>query len=159
LLVTIKGGDKHQDVEMKELDLTRGMQNAGVENKIIELDNENNWLKRGIALWQVRADNLEELIRTLGMFYLAYNILEQNEMLTKDTANNLKGRFAQALQHCFHDNKIEYAYCDNLPPFPDSIDEQKSWINSQCSRLRYLIDEQRQGLSDYVQNVGSIPSS
>jgi hypothetical protein len=61
----------------------------------------------------------------------------------------------QSLFSCFPDHKLEDEYSDNLPPLPDSINEQMEWINSQCSKLRSLIDEQRQGLSDYVQNDGS----
>jgi FtsZ-binding cell division protein ZapB len=147
------------DRQAIKLDLTRAMQNTELENENVVMRNENNRLKKGLTLWHDSTSRIEELIRTLGMFYLAYNQLEQNEILSKDTANNLKGRFMQALFHCFGDHKREDEYSDNLPPFPDSINEQKVWINSQCEMLRNIIDEQREGLSDYVQNEGSTPNS
>lgn len=94
--------------------------------------------------WHERAGKIEELTRMLGMFYLAYNQLEQRESVSKETANNLKGRYANALQRCFNDNKIVDEYLDNVPPFPDSINEQKEWVDWHCFKLRSLIDEQRQ---------------
>jgi hypothetical protein len=144
------------DSDAWKLDLTRGMQNADFQNRIVVLGNENIRLSRGITLWHDRARNIEALTLALGMFYRAYNQLEQGEILSKETANSLKGRFMQALFGCFHDHKLEDEYSDNLPPLPDSITEQKEWIDSQCSKLRSLIDEQRQALADYVQNDGSI---
>lgn len=157
-IVPIRGGDKFTNVEEAQLDLTRGMQNTDLGNKIVELGNENIWLRRSISLWQDCLGKIEELTRTLGMFYLAYNQLEQGEILSQETANNLKGRCAQSLHRCFHNNKITDDYTDNLPAMPDSIDEQKTWVDSQCSRLRTLIEEQYQRLSEYIQKVDSIPS-
>jgi hypothetical protein len=142
--------DEFPQAGSMKLDLTGGMRNASLENKVIELGNSNACLKKGLTLWQERAKNIEELTRTLGMLYLAYNQLEQGETLSNATANNLKGRFAQALRFCFHDNGIVDEYCDNLPPLPDSIHKQKEWIDNQCSELRSIIAGQKEGLSDFV---------
>jgi hypothetical protein len=61
------------------------------------------------------------------------------------------GSYANALQNCFNDLKIVEEYLDNVPPFPDSINEQKEWVDSQRFKLRSLIDEQRNKLMVYVE--------
>ena len=131
--------EESPDSDAWKLDLTRGMQNTDLQNKIVVLGKENIWLSRGITLWHDRASNIEVLTLALGMFYRAYNQLEQGEILSKETANSLKGRFLQALHGCFHDHKLEDDYSDSLPPLPDSINEQKQWIDSQCSKLVALL--------------------
>lgn len=151
--------DKFPDDKPAKLDLTRAMQNASLENTIVELGNENALLRKGLTFWRDRTRNVKELTRILGMFYLAYNQAEQNEILSKATGDNLRGSFANALHYCFHDNKIVDKYLDNEPALPDSLIKQKEWVDSHCIRLRALIAEQEQGLSDYVQNEGSTPNS
>jgi hypothetical protein len=143
--------DEFPAAKSAKLDLTRGMQNAALENNLVERRNDNAWLRSGLTLWRERAGNIEELTRTLGIFYLASFQLDYGEMLSQATGNTLKGRFMIALSDCFHDHKLEDEYSDNLPPLPDSIPEQKNWINAQCSKLRSLITAQKEGLSDYVQ--------
>jgi hypothetical protein len=141
------------------LDLTRVMERVSLENKIVELGKENSRLSEGITLWNSRASKIGELTRTLGMFYLAYNQTEQREVLSKDTGNNLKGRFMQALNYCFHVNRIVDAYSDNLPAFPNSFNKQRTWIDAQCFILRRLIEEQKQGLADYIKDEPIVPTS
>lgn len=144
--------DDFPEAQAVRLDLTRVMLRAGLENKIVELENENSWLSKGLDLWWERTDKVIELTRTLGMFYLAYNQSEQGELLTQETGKNLRGRFARALHHCFHDDKIVDDYLDNSAKFPDSVYEQRTWIDSQCSKLRALIDEQSEEVKEFINN-------
>ncbi len=151
--------DRFRDDDVAKLDLTRGMQNADLENRLVELGTENVRLGKGLTLWRDRTRNVKELTRILGKFYLAYNQVEQNEILSTATGDNLRGSFANALHSCFHDNKIVDDYLDHVAAFPDSLGKQKEWVDSHCIRLRILIEEQEQGLSDYVQNDGLTPNS
>jgi hypothetical protein len=141
------------DAKYAELDLTRGMKNAALENKLVELGNDNIWLRRGLTLWEERTGPIEELTRTLGIFYLASFQLDKGEMLSEATASTLRSRFMLALSDSFHDHKLEDKYSDNLPPLPDSIPKQKQWIDEQCSELRKLITAQKVGLSEYFQKT------
>jgi hypothetical protein len=155
--------DEFPDDKPAELNLSSGMQNAELENKIVELGNANKRLNEWLSLWRDRTSKIEELTRVLGMFYLAYNQLRQGTWLTTEAGNYLRGEFASALHRCFNDNKIVDEYLDNpcMYPVPVSepkeslISKQEEWVDSHCSKLRAMIDEQRQGLSDYVHKDGS----
>jgi uncharacterized membrane protein len=136
--------DKFLDEEAAKLDLTRGMQNADLENKIIELGNANAQLRREITSWQERATYIEELTLALGACYQAYNQAERGESLSKEAFDNLKMRISHALSHSPNEPKMLFNFYDELPPIPASINEQKGWIDSQCFKLRELIKEQRQ---------------
>jgi uncharacterized protein YhaN len=130
------------DVRAK-LDLTRGMQTATLENKVIELGNENTELKAELASRQERAPHIEQLTLALGACYQAYNQLEHRELLTEEAFGNLKMRIGYALASRPDEPKEMGDFYDELPPVPDSLQEQKAWVDEQCFRLRALIVEQR----------------
>lgn len=141
------------------LDLTRGMQNADLENKIIELGNANAELIREIHTWRERISYVEELNRALGACYDAYSQMDRREFITRDALNNLKHRIAHALSHRPNEPKMLSDFYDELPPIPDAAGEQKEWVDSQCINLRALIEEEHQKLSVDDQNEGSTPNS
>lgn len=68
-IVNVRGGDRFPDVEMAQLDLTRGMRNAEFENKVIQLEALKSQYESEIELRQQRADAVEALSLVLGMAY------------------------------------------------------------------------------------------
>lgn len=141
MIIPVKGGDKFPNVEEAKLDLTRGMQNADLENKIIELSNANARLRQEIVTVQKHRDVIKELTLALGACYMAYNQTEREELLTKGAFENLVWRIRDALSYHFEDDKTVQDYLDSLPLFSDSVNEQKKWIDAQCFKLREFINE------------------
>lgn len=153
LIVTVSGGDAFPNLEPARLDLTRGMQNADLDNKIIELENANAELRREITSWQESANYIDELNVALGACYHAYNQSERGGALSQDLFETLKMRISRALALRPNEPKDMGQFYDELPEIlPDSINKQKEWIDSQCSRLRALIREQHQNVSVADQN-------
>jgi len=151
--------DRFPDDSAAKLDLTRGMQNADLENKIVELKNANTQLSREIALRQEQANYISVLYVALGACYQAYNQSERKEMLSKESFGDLKKRISYALSCRPNEPRAMFDFYDELPPMLDSPDEQKEWLDSQCFMLRALLREQGQEVSGYVQNEGSTPTS
>ncbi|HST54068.1 MAG TPA: hypothetical protein VLJ61_18825 [Pyrinomonadaceae bacterium] len=151
--------DKFPGDKPAQLNLTRGMQNADLGNKIIELENANARLRTEITAWKEWAGIVKEMNLALGACYQAYNQAERGEALSEEALNNLKMRISHALSTLPNEPRWLFEIKDELPPTPDSIDEQQKWIDSLCCKLREIINEQWQRLSDYVQNDGSTPSS
>jgi hypothetical protein len=151
--------DRFPGDEAAKLELTRGMQNAALENKIIELENVNAEVRREVTTWHEYVRYIEELNLALGACYQAYNQSERRESLSQEAFDNLKMRIAHALSCCPNEPKGMSNFYDELPPIPDSPSEQHEWINSQCFKLRALIKEQHQKVSFDDQNVGSTPNS
>jgi hypothetical protein len=155
-IVYIKA-DKFSDDKPASLDLTRAMQNAELENKIIELENANTRLNREIKLRQERAEVIEELQLALGACYQAYNQTERGERLTEEGISNLKMRVAYALSKLPHEPQLQFEIYDGLPS-PDSIEGQNKWVDSLCFKLRDVIKKQRQELSDEIQQEPQLNS-
>jgi hypothetical protein len=151
--------DKFPEDEAAKLDLSRGMQNAEVENKFVKLGNANARLRIEISAWKEWAGIIAEMKLALGACYQAYNQAERGEALSEEALNNLKMRISHALSTMPNEPRWLFEIKDELPPTPDSIGEQQKWIDSLCFKLREIINEQWQRLSDYVQNDGSTPTS
>jgi hypothetical protein len=150
--------DEFPNDKADTLDLTRGMQNAGLENGIIELKNTNAQLRGEIATWRERAGYIEELYLALGACYQAYNQAERREALSKEVFENLKMRISHALSYRPNEPKSQSDFYDELPSIPDEPGEQKGWIDAQCFNLRALIEEEHHKLFG-DQNEGSMPNS
>jgi hypothetical protein len=62
--------------------------------------------------------------------------------MTQSTFQNIKTYIDGALRKCFGPEHGD-AYLDEQPPFPESLEEQGKWVDSQCFKLRELIDKER----------------
>lgn len=144
-IVYIKG-DEFPNEKAAKLDLTCGMQNARLENTLIQLENDNAQLRSEINSLKESAKYIEELTLALGVCYLAYNQLEHGELLSEESIKSVKMRISHALSHCPGSPEMLFNFFDKLPPIQDlnSVDEQKAWVDARCFEIRALIDKQRQ---------------
>lgn len=116
-IIPIKA-DKFPNDEEAKLDLTSGMGNADLDNKIIELGNANARLRSELTSWQEHAAYLGELNIALGACYHAYNQSERREPLTQEAFASLKMRISRALSNRPGEPKEMADFYDELPPIP-----------------------------------------
>lgn len=124
--------DEFPDDKAARLDLTSGMQNADLENQIIQLENE-------IAAWRRHSGTIEQLQHALGGAYVLYRMFEAGEPPSRARIENW---FDSTLRGHIHPN-IVAAINEGMPELTDSPAEQKEYVDRYCFKLRRIIEEQR----------------
>lgn len=127
--------DEFPDAEVAKLDLTLGMQYAGLENKVIQLENV-------VAAWRRHSGTIEQLNHALGGAYVLYRLFEAREPPSRERIENW---FNSSLRGHVHPELLE-AINEGMPELTDSPAEQKEYVDRYCSNLRKVIGEERRKL-------------
>lgn len=147
-IIHVKGGSKFPTVEEAQLDLTRGMQNADLENKVIQLENAQGIRALEFGEWKKYSDIAFRLNLIYGMALQAqYTIgFPGNTPLPKEMLDYLRGHIDSAIHQCLGPEARDN-YFKNAPPVPDNAEGQQYWwIRSHCSMLEALIEQQHRQL-------------
>jgi hypothetical protein len=149
--------DEFPDAKAAKLDLTRGMQNADLENKLIQVEAElrakrdsqetlNAQHRKEVAKWQIHADKLYRLSLVYGMALQADDIIDFfRQTLSKGILERLRANIDNTLIHCFGASYRD-KYFERQPPVPDEdeLNAQMFWIRSIHSSLEVIIEHERQ---------------
>jgi hypothetical protein len=135
--------DEFPDDKADTLDLTRGMQNAELENKVIQLVAVQGQRALEFGEWQRYSDIAFRLNLVYGMAQQARHTMEfpGNTPLPKDVLEYLRAHIDSAIHQCLGPEARD-DYFDHVPPVPDEDSGQEYWIRSHCSRLEALIEQQ-----------------
>jgi hypothetical protein len=153
LIITVKGSDEQTGAETAQLDLTRGMQNADLENEVIQLEALNSQHKSEISELQKHSDIIHRLSIAHGMALQADHIINfpGNTPLNKDSLKYLIANINSTLSQCLGARNRD-DYFDHVPSIPDNEEGQSHWIRSHCSMLEALIKHQQQLMADKPMN-------
>jgi hypothetical protein len=141
--VYVSGGDKHPDVEVDRLDLTRGMLNADLKNKVIQLEAAQSQYEDRISRWKTLADVMYQLGLLYGMAQQAEHIINFfHGSLTQEQMKYLDSHINSGIHQCLGAAARD-SYYERVPPIPDGAEGQGYWIRSHCSMLEALIKQER----------------
>jgi hypothetical protein len=139
--------DRFPDDSEAKLDLTRGMQNAELENRVIQLEALHGQRALESAEWQKYTDIIYRLNLVYGMaLQVDYTIgFPGHTPLPKEILDYLKAHIDSAIHQCLGAS-VRDSYFEHVQPVPDGDEGQESWIRSHCSMLDALIQQQHRQL-------------
>jgi hypothetical protein len=149
--VYVSGGDKHPNVETDKLDLTRGMQNADLENKIVQLEALQKQHQAELIEWNRRRTIVEKLRWLAGRGdELDWQLERQIERKQADRqplpTGDLKRWLTElevTLRDSFGETGVTSFYKGNAGyPIPESFSEQQNWLHVYRKRLTEIIMDQ-----------------
>lgn len=130
-----------------ELNLTLGMQNAGLENRIIQLEALHDQHALEFGEWKKYSDIAFRLNLVYGMVLQAEYTIEfpGNTPLPKDVLDYLRAHIDSTIHQCLGPEARD-SYFERVPPVPNEEKGQEYWIRSHSSRLKELIEQQHRQL-------------
>ena len=105
-----------------------------------------------IASWDKSIKNIKELAIAYGMINQLIEMLNRlgSKPFPPNELEHLKITVRFYLEQYFKDYEMVRDFCVELPPIPDSLDEQWKWLAFYSNKIGRLLDEQRQEVSTLV---------
>jgi hypothetical protein len=150
-IVYIKA-DEFPDMEAAKLDLTRGMQDAELENEIIRLkaELEGEGARRESLKAQYDANAAEHarrarIVRSLnyarGAALIVMHQIGEDEPVSKGTLQYLASVISPVLENYFDESRIFEWFGDTLQNIPDTPLGQEAWVRGFFATLGRLIEQ------------------
>jgi hypothetical protein len=148
-IVNIGGADERQRVETGRLDLTRGMQNTELENKIIQLEVELKEEKAAQERLKSEYENqkseerrrkaiLNALQYPLGAARLIEELYDEKELVPEKALKYLAILASSSVEFGFSDSATLDFFHDALRNIPHTPEEQRQWFRALQDRLKAL---------------------
>lgn len=150
--IFVSGGDKHPNVEEDKLDLTRGMQNAALENKIIQLETDLREEKaaqerledqhsKKMSTERHRVGAIRAINYARGAALIVQRQLEEGEGVSKDMLLFLTTIISPVVEQNFSDPQVSAFFKERLKNIPSEPFAQRYWIDELFEALSRLLDQ------------------